>query len=151
MNHDVGEALAYAKHLLAEHRRVRNLLSDIEQQWSLTTAGPQSSGTIAALCERIEKLRSELARHFAEEEAGGVLEEAVARFPDLGRETVRLEEEHAELLTELDRIIVGVLNSKGTGRMAGDLGEAFMRFVERLKDHEASENRVLAAGFQIDV
>jgi hypothetical protein len=49
MNHDVRESLAYAKHLLAEHRRVHGLVSRIEQQWSMTSEGQQPAGKIAAI------------------------------------------------------------------------------------------------------
>jgi hypothetical protein len=151
MNHDVRESLAYAKHLLAEHRRMHGLLSRIEQQWSLTASGPQTSGNIAALREGIEGLRVELAKHFAEEEAGGVLEEAAARCPDLGREETRLEEEHAVLLADLDRIVAGIGTATRVGLVPGDLKEAFERLVDSLKAHEAAENRLLEEGFNLEL
>jgi hypothetical protein len=151
MNHDVCESLAYANHLLAEHRRVHGMLSRIEQQWSLTSDGPQSSGNIAALRERIEELRSELAKHFAEEEAGGVLEEAATRCPDLGREEIQLAEEHTVLLADLDRIVAGICTATRVGLVPGELKAAFERFVDQLKAHEAAENRLLEQGFNIDL
>jgi hypothetical protein len=151
MNHDVRETLAYAKHLLAEHRRVHGLLSQIEQQWSLTAAGPQPSGNIAALRESIEKLRSELVKHFSEEQAGGVLEEAAVRCPDLSREEMRLEEEHTALLADLDRIFAGIRTATRVGLVPGELKESFEQLVDRLKAHEAAENRLLEQGFQIDL
>jgi hypothetical protein len=151
MNHDVRESLAYANHLLAEHRRVHGLLNRIEQQWSLTAGGPQPSGNIAALREGIEELRSELVRHFAEEEAGGVLEEAAARCPDLGREETRLEDEHAVLLADLDRIVAGLGTAARVGLIPGELKEAFERLVDSLKAHEAAENCLLEQGFQIEL
>jgi hypothetical protein len=151
MNRDVSESLAYANHLLAEHRRVHGLLSHIEQQWSLTSDGPQPSGNIAALHECIEELHSELVKHFAEEEAGGVLDEAATRCPDLGREEIQLEEEHTVLLADLDRIIEGIRTATRVGLVPGELKAAFERFVDQLKAHEAAENRLLEQGFNIEV
>ena len=151
MNHDIQETLAYAQHLLAEHRRVHKLLTEIEDQWLRTDDSARSPDAITALRERVEKLRCELANHFAEEEAGGVLEEAAARLPDLGKEVNNLDKQHASLLADLDRIIVGLYTATGSGLIPGELKEAFEKFAGQLKAHEASENRVLAQGFRMEI
>lgn len=151
MDHDFQEALAYAHHLLGEHRRVHALLDRIEQQWARTPDELRQAETIADLRESVNRLRDEVAAHFAEEEAGGVLEEAASRHPELGREEMRLEDDHAALLGELDRILAGMQTATQVGVLPGDLKQAFKDFVHRLKAHEAAENRVIEQGFGIEI
>jgi hypothetical protein len=151
MKHDVEESRAYAEHLLSEHRRVHGLLNRIDQQWSLTSGAPRPRLVISNLREGFDELRRELVKHFAEEEEGGVLEEAVARCPGLGREEMRLEEEHSALLGELDRIITGMQTAMEVGLIPRELNQTLRLFVQRLQSHEADENRLLERGFRIEI
>lgn len=151
MNHDDEESLAYAKHLLSEHRRVHRLVRCIEERWSLAPDPLREPSTLADLLQEIQQLREELVKHFEEEEAGGVLEEASARCPDLGLQEMQLEQQHAALLGDLDRIIADMRMARDVGRAPAELRRAFGRFVERLHAHEEGENRVLEEGFGVEV
>jgi hypothetical protein len=150
MNYDPQESLAYAKRLLAEHRRVHGLVSRIEQQWPLVAKTEQPS-PLARLREDVEELRVELARHFAEEEEGGVLEVAAIRCPDCSTGDLRIVEEHPTLLAELDQIVAELRAAADAGRSPSDVRAAFERFVERLHAHESRENRLLERGFGIEM
>jgi hypothetical protein len=79
------------------------------------------------------------------------LEEAAARCPDLGREEMRLQQEHAVLLADLDRIIAGIRTAARAGLVPGELKAAFQRFVNQLTAHEAAANRLLEQGFKVEL
>ena len=96
MASDCGER-SYVEHLLAEHRRldqlIRNALATLPA-WEEAESATFLPGMIAGLAA----IRAELVHHFREEEAGGCLEEAVARCPGLSAEVADTQAEHAMLL-----------------------------------------------------
>jgi hemerythrin len=151
MNHEITETQAYARHLLREHRRLHQMLRRVEESWPAAESARQDAVLIGRLLTAVEELRGELAKHFAEEESGGVLEEAVAREPGLGPEESRLIQEHASLLSDLDEVIAGLRSAQSAGQLTGELEQQFQSFTKRLNGHEAAENRVLAEGFRIEV
>ncbi len=85
------------------HERVRALLDGVV------------SGDTAAL----SALRTELPRHFAEEqEVGGLFDWIEALLPDARTEIARLEAEHAALLTEIASVEVGLSGTDFARRMS---------------------------------
>jgi hypothetical protein len=92
-------------------------------------------------------LRDELAQHFAEEEAGGCIEEAVCRCPRLASEARHVERQHPVLLDELDGVIAlaRVLQPGRVGRQT--LLNEFDEFAANLKKHESAEDHILQVGF----
>jgi hypothetical protein len=95
----------------------------------------------------LRRLREELSHHFAEEEAGGCLEEAVSQCPRLGPEATRIEAEHGELLAQMDQLIAQAmdLDDSVANRVAFDHALEDLR--RQLLAHEAAENDVLRQGF----
>lgn len=151
MDHELTESLAYARHLLGEHRRLHQMLVRVEESWPATESGRRDAVLIARLHSAARELRDELAKHFAEEEAGGVLEEAVSRNPELGPEESRLVQDHASLLADLDAMIARLQSGRDAGELPQDVEQEFQRLTKRLHEHEAAENRILARGFRIEV
>src|SRR5262245_50052025 len=95
---------AYAAHLLAEHRRLHVMLR-LARAAVLQSGGPDRDATAKDVMRVLRQIRDELARHFAQEEAGGCLEEAACRCPSLSTQVRRVEAEHRTLLAELDKLI----------------------------------------------
>ena len=79
---DATVYLAFATRLRTKHRRLAEVLYGLEQPWA-ESERPRDMPTVVS---SMEFLRSELARHFEEERAGGCLDEAVSRLPSLGPE-----------------------------------------------------------------
>jgi hypothetical protein len=146
MTHDFNEFAAYIVHLRAEHRRLHECLRRIQRDW----AARQSALGIGVVLEDMKALRAELAHHFAEEESGGCLEEAIARQPRLAPEADRLERQHVELLGHLDRLVEQMNAAAQTGRRADDAKSAFGHFAHELRRHEHAENRLLKQGFGVE-
>jgi hypothetical protein len=100
------------------------------------------------LVDTLVELRSELAHHFAEEESGGCLEEAVSRCPSLSPNAKEVETQHPGLLANLDHIIRQASPTSQPSTIAS-LHRDFEKFAETLRQHEDAENRILHLGFGI--
>jgi len=132
----VRQYAPFLEHLRSEHRELHKQVDGVRQ---ILKRGPND---LPLLVQSLVNLRSRLAAHFAEEEAGGCLEEAVSRRPSLGPVVDRLESEHPELLVDLDRIVSRSKANDGKQ----ELTRTIEQFLDRLAAHEAGENRVLQAG-----
>ena len=142
MTHDIDGCRAYVVHLQDEHRRLRELVREVQRVFF----GDEASATEPArsLQPQLQALRVELARHFFEEEQGGCVDEAVARRPTLAAEAREVEDEHPVLLGHLDRII------EQTPSLAPEsVRTLFSDFAECLLTHEARETRLIEQGFNI--
>lgn len=135
-------------HLLAEHRELHARLLALRADF----ARPRSPDVadLEALRSRLLGLREHLARHFAQEENGGHLEESIARIPRLSPAARAVVAEHPRLLAELDALLerLAMRDIRDTSWTAAS--DAFAMFTERLLDHERNENDVLQQGYNED-
>ncbi len=142
---DNSECRCYVDHLIAEHRRLHKLLRQMRAAIA-GSIGPDEHPSFAEVGRILARLRQELAQHFAEEEGGGCMDEAVSRCPRLAPEVKRIEAEHAEILTDIDRLKdEAALPPTPANQMA--VQREFDRLYERLQAHERAENAILAQGF----
>jgi len=135
-------------HLLAEHRELHDLIVEVREAFAGSAGG--STGAAAAR-RRLESLRCHLARHFAQEEQGGFLEESLARLPRLSPAVRGVLAEHPRLLAEVDGLLdrLGARDSDAEAwRRAGCDFEAF---ASHLLAHERNENAVLQEGYNEDL
>jgi len=134
-------------HLLAQHRELHDLLVEARKKFD----GPAGAVARAEAAGRLGTLRQHLARHFAQEEQGGFMEESLTRMPRLARAVGRVMAEHPILLAELD----GLLERLGAGDRGGDAwqqaGRDFEAFASRLLAHERNENAVVQDGYNEDL
>jgi hypothetical protein len=135
-------------HLLAQHRELHDLLVEARAALVASAGGP----TAAAMARRqLAGLREYLARHFAQEEEGGYLEESLARMPRLSRAVRDVLADHPGLLAELD----GLLDRLSAGDIGGEAwrqaGRDFEAFASHLLAHERNENAVLQEGYNEDL
>ena len=141
---DYAECRPYLYHLRAEHRRLHALLR------RLRDALVSSEDPAGSFAESLAELRNELSHHFAEEEGGGCMEEAVSRFPGLSAEAARIEAEHPRILAELDRLIAVARGFQATARNRVAMQEALESFLEQIRAHEHAESDLLRQGFGSD-
>jgi hypothetical protein len=143
---DDDQIRSYIDHLVAEHRRLHGVLRHLRK--SLVYAvGPDEAPSFADTVRILVSLRDELARHFAQEEAGGCLDEAVSHRPQLSSEARRIEAEHPELLAEIDRLISQARQIEPTPVNQFALQREFERLFDRISAHEKSETELLRQGF----
>jgi len=146
---DLEEFRAYATHLQREHRRLEQNLRRIERRWK--PKRPHPPEFLSRATQDLEELRTELARHFEEEEEGGCLEEAVAHLPTLAHEATRLEREHPQLLAQVGRLIEKLRTAPQTAKTTKGVEEEFRVIAKRLRAHEAAEDSILKKSFGEDV
>jgi hypothetical protein len=135
---DYSECQAYVEHLRSEHKQIHQALVAVERD--LGAADPQCDSL--RMRDSLQRLNETLAEHFAEEEQGGCLEEAICYDPRLSPDVARIEKEHPDILKLLDRLI---------GRSAEchtpDFHVSFRQFAQTLHAHESAENRILHTAF----
>src|SRR5262245_37229875 len=104
------ECCSYVEHLIAEHRRIHRMLR-LAHHTIIGAQGSQQDAPPAVVVRVLQQVREELEHHFAQEESGGCLHEAVSRCPPLSAEAHRIEAEHRELLQDVDRLIAQALDT----------------------------------------
>ena len=140
---EIDSSRAFVVHLCVEHRRlhdtVRSILAILDERKTRAGCAP-------ALLEKLALLRNRLTSHFATEEQGGCLEEAVCRCPQLSAAVTELEREHPVLLVDLETLIDRTDKLPNSDDMEG-IAIDFSDFADRLRAHEAGENRILQQAF----
>jgi hypothetical protein len=144
-----GDKFVYVDHLLAEHRRLDQLIRRTLATFP-TWEETDASQWLPRMRAGLVAIRVELARHFREEEDGGCLEEAVARNPQISAEVERIVAQHGDLLADLDGLIcrcqaAGPLSVQQMQTMEAEVRE----LVRAVRSHEARENRILERGFSV--
>jgi len=147
---DDPDCRCYVSHLIAEHRRLHVLLRHLRMEMAHSLA-PDEQPSFAGVQRVLTKLRQELKHHFAQEDAGGCLDEAVSRCPRLAGEAQRIEAEHPQILAELDRLITQSQKSPPTHPNQLALQHEFDRLCQQLREHEKAENTLLSQGFGVTV
>jgi hypothetical protein len=143
---DFNECRPYIEHLISEHRRLHRLLRQARVS-IVQSGGPDGDVSFADVARVLQNLRGELEHHFAEEEAGGCLDEAVSRCPNLSAELRRIETEHPKLLAAVDRLIAQARRCDCNAHDRIALNLAFECLCRQLAEHEVAENKVLKQGF----
>src|SRR6187431_766552 len=92
---------SYVDHLVAEHRRLHVMLREMRNA-IVRSVEPGEDPSFARVVQILKQLYAELKQHFAGEDAGGCLEEAVSRCPRLSTDAKRIEAEHPAILAEVN-------------------------------------------------
>ncbi len=136
-------------HVLAEHRDLFHLLLSVRS--ALANAGPPTPDRRSEVLDSMHHLRDHLADHFAKEEQGGFLEEAVARIPRLSAAVQSILGQHPLLLANLDRVIEDLEASPADSGAWARTNHDFEAFSARMTAHERSENAVVQSGYNEDL
>lgn len=145
------EWVSYVNHLRTEHKHLRRTVQAVDVVLRKEKVVPKD------LVAPLEELADELSHHFAEEEEGGCLDEAVSVCPSLGPQVNRSKAEHAELRQAGESILQKGKASaadKGQSETAAngaisELRETFADFARRLLAHENAESEVMRQAFGV--
>jgi hypothetical protein len=147
---DRDEKFVYVDHLIAEHRRLDQLL-----RRAVNLSRPLDANAnewLPRLTAGLAAIRCELAQHFGEEDRGGCLEEAVARCPAIAPEVRRLMAEHEDLIERLDDLVARCQTASCPSECQVQAIEQELRLVVgELRRHEALESRVVQRGFAVSL
>jgi hypothetical protein len=144
---DLAECQGLVAHVRADHGRIRRSVQSILR--TLRQVDPHASRAeiTIVMIEPLTALLAQLRRHFAEEEDGGSLDDAVCHCPSLAREVRQSNAEHPKLLAYLETLIARLRDpALAFGGMARDQ-QLLEDFAQRLRQHEAAENRLLSQAF----
>jgi hemerythrin len=140
------ECRSYINHIVAQHRRLHTMLR--QTRGAITdSVQPDETPSFGRIIRVLAKLRDELEHHFAQEEGGGCLDEAVSLCPSLSSEVKQIEAEHPQILAQLDNLRHEAQYLSPTPQNQIALQRAFDQLYRQLHQHEAAENRLLAQGF----
>lgn len=149
---NIDDCRPYLEHIRLEHRHVHESLHQTRQLLSDVCRRCQERDELQKqFVDRLIALKEELVRHFAEEEAGGCLEEAASRSPSVAEDVKRVEGEHPALRATIDRLVEQATHLPQGAAELEKLQAEFESFARQLKEHEASENRILLYGFGAEV
>jgi hypothetical protein len=129
-------------HFIAEHRRVHRMLR-LAQNAISASGGATREAPSANFIQVLRQVRDELAHHFAEEERDGYLDVVLRRCPSLLNEVRRIEAEHPQLLTGVDRLIALAMDCDQSVQMLISLAREFDDLCRHFDAHEAAENVLL--------
>jgi hypothetical protein len=135
-------------HLLAQQRELHDLLLEARDAFA---ASSHAAGAVATAHRRLTGLRQHLARHFAQEEEGGFLEESLARMPRLAAAARNVLADHPTLLVELDGLLERLAARDIDSEAWRQAGRDFEVFASHLLAHERNENAVVQQGYNEDL
>ncbi|MEI6257637.1 MAG: hemerythrin domain-containing protein [Planctomycetota bacterium] len=136
-------------HVLGEHRDLFRLMSCVRSAFA--EADELTLGRCACVLESLHHLRDHLHDHFAQEEKGGFLEEAICRVPRLSAAVQSIISQHPGLLAQLDELINALDASSEPTPAWSRAGHAFETFSEHMTAHERAENAAVQEGYNEDL
>ena len=136
-------------HVLAQHRELHDQLTAVRHAFAASAATLPDRP--AVVHDRLTELRDHLRSHFRQEEAGGFMEESLARMPRLARAAHEVLAQHPLLLTEIDRAIALLPAEEGPADEWAKASDAFECLAAHLLDHERQENAVVQEGYNEDL
>ena len=128
-----------------DHREVTAALGDVERALKRPDRGQRKVG------QQLERLSELVESHFAREESGGYMAEALARAPRLTSTAEKLLAEHTNLLDDAQKLHIlarSGIESKGWWRQ---IETDFTSLKARLVVHEHAENRLLQEAYSRDI
>jgi len=142
---------SYLEAIKREHRTIGEQAHQLEKALRETVLQGWPASSIHDLATRLTALERTLRKHFAKEEDGGFLDEAVSTAPQYRAETSRLLHEHPEILARIREMI-----ARSTDELTANssLSFPFTKSLEatlrQLLMHETHENALLQKAFNLD-
>lgn len=140
---------------LRQHEEVRELIQEVRGflEEPRPRIGVKGYHTWAAgLAEHLLTLHDKLFRHFRDEEQDGVMEELILRNPGASNRIDALEKDHGGMLQEI-RLLMDATMVYSEGKEPPDvrLRRRTLGILERLAEHEAAENELIASVEYMDL
>lgn len=99
----------------------------------------------------LAELRDQIEGHFAQEEVGGYMEEALSRAPRFSLQAAALLKQHTQLAREVHELLVRAEAGRDNSGIWKNLYADLQALLKRLRAHEAGENRMIEAAFNEDL
>lgn len=137
-------------HLTAEQRHLHARLQKLQKLFATDNNELPTSERMNELHRELAELRQQLGELYCQEEEGGLLEVAIAQRPTIGPHVMALNQEHPELLAEMDRLMIYCQGTPVSAEFWHVLGEQYHALKRKLCEHELQSTRLVQAGFNFD-
>ncbi|WP_425616684.1 hypothetical protein NA78x_000337 [Anatilimnocola sp. NA78] len=144
---DHEECRAYWDHVQLQHRHMQQLLDKLR---SLVVGAKGCSFAFDDAKQLLGDLADQLARHIAEEEGGGCVEEAVCRCPRLSSEARDLKAQQPRLQAAIERITAKFEGRNRLGTCSYMVEQEIQQLAADLRLYEEAERTLLAEAFGVD-
>ena len=142
---------AYVASVRADHRHQGSLVHHVRSALASGAKSNWDQASVQQILASLDELHQHLGQHFAREEEGGYLEEALVHAPRLKDQAAQLMAEHPQLLKRFGDLLTAAKNGKQEQPqwplLASDLNKA----IDELVKHEMGENQLLQDAFAADL
>ena len=125
-----------------------SLLADLRKLEQVLQADPGVSYLTLNLRDRLVAMRSHITEHFGFEERNGWMDAVRKQEPRLEHAIQQILEEHRHLVQSLDTLIE---EADAATKLEDLLRQKVLRWIQRVREHEASENELLEDAFVEDL
>jgi ABC-type transporter Mla subunit MlaD len=139
------EYFTFAKAFQAEHRELGGVLQRLRR--ALGNGRPWSASAARDASRAIEELQAHLHHHFAQEEEGGYLEQALAAAPRFSGQAAELLKQHPIVLAQVAQAVRTARRATSDATAWPVLKEQVKRLVGSLVAHEKAENSIVQEAF----
>lgn len=142
---------AYLAQVKAEHYDLEQVLHHLGAAFDSARAQQWPLASTQRLVVLLSELRDQIERHFAQEEVGGYMEEALSRAPRFSAQVEALLKQHTELASGVNDVLARAKGSRDNPGNWKTLHADVQALLKKLKAHEAGENRIIEAAFNEDL
>ena len=148
----VAESLqAYVASVRADHRHQGSLVHQVHSALASGANANWSKASVQQIVIALDALHRHLGHHFAREEEGGYLEEALVHAPRLQSRASQLMAEHPTLLTQFGDLVEAAKSPKQDAAQWPSLASDLNKVIGDLVRHERGENQLLQDAFAADL
>ena len=135
----------------ADHLELEHQFRQLEEALAVGEQSGWDPRDVAEIARLLLVLQEQLLAHFAQEEEGGYLEEALAVAPRFGSQAGILLRQHPVLARAVEELIEDVEDCRKKPECWAGVRWRVVELTKRLKAHEAAENRILEEAFNTDM
>jgi hypothetical protein len=136
---------------LVDHRELRRLVASVQDVCESAATSKAVEAARQAAPGRLGGLLDHIQAHFAQEEEGGYLEEAISLVPQIASQAAQLERQHAPLLNSLRGIVERAKTAARDAERWCRVHSDFEAFCKDLLAHEAAESRLIQQACHFDM
>lgn len=142
---------AYIKALKAEHRELGQLVRAVDVALAAAADQGWKGQRTSHVVEQLVTLCDFMRDHFAQEEEGGYLEEALSHAPRLGPQAARLLHQHPQLLARIGDVCDLARKRHDDPSAWPAIHENAHAAIKELLAHETGENQLVQQAFNADL
>jgi hypothetical protein len=146
-------ARAVVREFETQHERLRLLFASLHWRVSRVVSDPTSGAGRTAVVHLFVELEQRLPEHFAFEERGGYLSDALAIAPRLSKWAAQLAEDHPIFLEQLRELVRDAHEAAADDSRQPweQIAVRVQKLASALGEHELEENRLVQQAFSEDI